>query len=88
MRGKYRFHRASVKYKHTVWISRIGLVHTLGSTMPGVCTRTTCCRNLTQQMRTPGVALSIRRKMLDLIDDMSCQSWASLGFETLGHIQV
>lgn len=38
-----------------------------------------------QHIRTPGVAVSIRRRMLDLIADMSCQSWASLGFETLGH---
>jgi hypothetical protein len=38
-----------------------------------------------QHIRKPGVALSIRRRMLDLIADMSCQSWASLGLETLGH---
>lgn len=38
-----------------------------------------------QHIRTPGVALSIRRRMLDLIADMSCQSWASFGFETLRH---
>jgi hypothetical protein len=38
-----------------------------------------------QHIRTPGVAESIRRRILDLIADMNCQSWASFGFETLGH---
>jgi hypothetical protein len=41
-----------------------------------------------QHIRTPGVAVSIRRRMLDLIADMSCQASASLGFDTLGHIKV
>ena len=53
-------------------------VLTLGSTTPGVCTKTTCCKNLTQHTRTPGGVASIRRKIFALIADMSCQFWASL----------
>jgi len=59
------------------------VVLTLGSMMPGVCTSTTCCTNLTQQMRTPDGAESIWRSILDLIASMSCQWWLSLRSETL-----
>jgi hypothetical protein len=41
-----------------------------------------------QHIRTPGAAVSMRRRMLDLMADMSSQSRGSWGCETLGHIQV
>jgi hypothetical protein len=61
---------------------------TLGSTTPGVCTKTTCCRNLTQHTRTPGGAESIRLRIFVLIADMSCHVVSSWALCTLVHASI
>ena len=79
MRGKCRFshHAANSQPLHV----EVGLgTRTLGSARePGVWAWIIRCTNFIQHIRTPGAAVSILRRILDLIATIVCQEEASFG---------